>query len=229
MGWVASLGLLTVGASAVLTTLPVAQIAGWLIGLAGFLGFAGKAFQWFSGDGEPEKPLALVRHELAQTLKKLPRPVLVVIDDIDRLEPEEIRTVFRHVKANADFPRLTYLLLFQRDIVEKALSEISGGQGRDYLEKIVQAAFDLPVVESTRIHTAFLSILDKVLVGYVNAESGFDEVRWGNVLHGGIQHYLGNLRDVHRFVAALTVHLELHRGSRVLEVNVIDFIVLEAL
>lgn len=228
-GWVASLGLLTVGASAVLTTLPVAQIAGWLIGFAGFLGFAGKAFQWFSGDGKPEKPLALVRHDLAQTLKKLRRPVLVIIDDIDRLEPEEIRTVFRHVKANADFPRLTYLLLFQRDIVEKALSEISGGQGRDYLEKIVQAAFDLPVVEQTRIHTAFLSILDKVLVGYINAESGFDEVRWGNVLHGGIKHYLGNLRDVHRFIAALTVHLELHRGSRVLEVNVIDFITLEAL
>ena len=124
---------------------------------------------------------------------------------------------------------MTYLLLFQRDIVEKALSEISGGQGRDYLEKIVQAAFDLPVVETTRIHTAFLGILDKVLLGYINAESGFDEVRWGNVLHGGIQHYLGNLRDVHRFIAALTVHLEMHRGSRVLEVNVIDFIVLEAL
>lgn len=229
VGWVANLGLLTLGAGAFITGLPIVKIAGGIIGLASLLGLFGKVLEWLSGKDRPEKPLDLVRDDLMRRLKKMPTPILVIIDDIDRLEPEEVRTVFRHVKANADFPGLTYLLLFQRDIVEKALSDISGGQGRDYLEKIVQAAFDLPTVEQSRISNAFLAALEKVLTGYVNAQNGFDQVRFGNVFQGGVRHYLSNLRDVHRFLAALTVHLELHRGSRVLEVNVVDFVAIEAL
>jgi predicted KAP-like P-loop ATPase len=50
--------------------------------------------------------------------------------------------VFQLVKANADFPNLVYLLLFQRDIVEKNLEKVTSGSGKDFLEKIVQVGFD---------------------------------------------------------------------------------------
>jgi hypothetical protein len=63
-------------------------------------------------------------------------PILVVIDDIDRLTKDEIRLVFRLVKANGDFPNLIFLLLFQRETAELALNDISGDNGRLFLEKI---------------------------------------------------------------------------------------------
>jgi predicted KAP-like P-loop ATPase len=37
--------------------------------------------------------------------------MLVSVDDIDRLTAEEIRQIFRLMKAVADFPKVTYLLL----------------------------------------------------------------------------------------------------------------------
>jgi predicted KAP-like P-loop ATPase len=52
---------------------------------------------------------------------KLDAQIVVVIDDIDRLGDDEVLLVLRLIKANADFPNLTYLLLFQRDIVERAV------------------------------------------------------------------------------------------------------------
>jgi predicted KAP-like P-loop ATPase len=76
---------------------------------------------------------------------------LVVVDDIDRLEPDQIKLVVRHVKSNANLPGLTYLLLFQKDVVERAFDDDEKGKGRKYLEKIVQRSFDIPVVEGERV------------------------------------------------------------------------------
>jgi len=82
------------------------------------------------------------KRELAGLLTRLPQPLLVVIDDIDRLTTEEILQVFQLVKANADFPRLIYLLLFEREVVAKALNQISGDKGTEFLEKIIQVLRD---------------------------------------------------------------------------------------
>ncbi|MBW8880218.1 MAG: hypothetical protein JF615_01990, partial [Asticcacaulis sp.] len=146
----------------------------------------------------PTKPLELVRADLEQKLKKLDRPLIVVIDDIDRLEADQIRTVFRHVKANADLPRLTYLLLFQPTVVEAALNPVAAGDGRGYLEKIIQASFDLPAVEISRVHKALFAALDLALAGNLTPRDGFDALRWGNLFHGGLKLFIQNLRDVHR-------------------------------
>lgn len=229
VGWLASLGFLTAGLSGFIGALPVAKLAAALLMVAGLFGLVSKLLGALAGEGMPDKPLQVVRADLEAKLKKLRQPLLVVIDDIDRLEPEEIRTVFRHVKANADLPKLTYLLLFQRSIVERALDPVADQNGRAYLEKIVQAPFDLPAVEPGRIHRAYVAALDKLVGKYSTAENGFDQVRWGNAFHGGLKAFFGNLRDVHRYLAAVSLSFELHRGSRVLEVNMIDFLVLEAL
>ena len=69
-----------------------------------------------------QQTLAEIKKELSDSLKELEKPILVVLDDIDRLTPEKIRLLFQLVKANADFPNVVYLLLFQRDIVERSLN-----------------------------------------------------------------------------------------------------------
>jgi len=70
--------------------------------------------------------LAELKRLLAKDMAKLKRPLLIVIDDIDRLTSNEIREVFQLVKANADFPNIIYLLMFDRRIVAGALDAISG-------------------------------------------------------------------------------------------------------
>jgi predicted KAP-like P-loop ATPase len=82
-----------------------------------------------------EQTLAEIKKELSDSLKNLDGPILVVLDDIDRLTPEEIRLLFQLVKANADFPNVVYLLLFQRDIVERSLDSPPAVSGQEFLKK----------------------------------------------------------------------------------------------
>jgi len=91
-----------------------------------------------------EKSLADIKKELSSLLQELSNPVLVIVDDVDRLSKEEIKYLFQLIKANADFPNLVYLLLFQRDLIEKHFDP-------EFLEKIVQVGFDIPRIEHTRL------------------------------------------------------------------------------
>src|SRR5947208_625264 len=64
-----------------------------------------------------EKPLEDLRSDIERELKKLDRPVVVFIDDMDRLTDNEIRLLVQLVKANARFPNLVFFLLFHMNIV----------------------------------------------------------------------------------------------------------------
>ena len=82
----------------------------------------------------------------------------------DRLTKEEIRTLFQLIKANADFPKVVYLLLFDRTVVEKALGGgEEGSSGREYLEKIVQAGFDLPKANQDDLDKMLFDGLNRIL------------------------------------------------------------------
>jgi predicted KAP-like P-loop ATPase len=80
---------------------------------------------------------------------------IVLIDDIDRLRPEEMIQVFQLVKAVADFPRTLYVLSFDRSAVKRALRNSKMDEPDRYLEKIVQAPFDLPDPDPAIVLTVF--------------------------------------------------------------------------
>ncbi len=84
------------------------------------------------------------RENLVKSMEKMNRPVVVFIDDVDRLPPEEIRTLFQLIKCIADFPRVAYLVAYDPAPVIAALSYDGVIDGRNYLEKIVQVAYQMP-------------------------------------------------------------------------------------
>ncbi|MEK5760288.1 P-loop NTPase fold protein, partial [Acinetobacter variabilis] len=93
-----------------------------------------------------EKNLAEIRQELITALKNRTTPLLIVMDDIDRLTTIELRMIFQLIKANTDFPNVIFLLLFQKDIVEKKLTD-NTQSGENYLEKIIQIPFIIPQIQ----------------------------------------------------------------------------------
>jgi len=149
--------------------------------------------------------------------------ILVVINDIDRLHAEEIRQLFQVVKAVADFPKTIYLLAFDRDVVAGAVSRLQGASGDDYLEKIVQAPFDLPVPDRTSLRRLLFEQIDEVLTG--TPEELWDSVEWGNLYWEGIDSFIRTPRDVKRFVNILRPTYAIVKG----EVNPIDFLGIQAL
>ena len=147
------------------------QGVSWLkpiIGLGGIVALALAAFTGWSADfaekaaaafasraKQNDKDLTETKAEVSELLGHLKAPILVVIDDVDRLTADEVRLIFQLIKANADFPNLVYLVLSQRDIVEKSLERVTSGSGKDFLEKIVQVGFDVPQVERAKLQRAY--------------------------------------------------------------------------
>lgn len=60
------------------------------------------------------------------------KKILVIIDEIDRLENEDIKEIFQLVRALGDFDNMIYLLSFDKEKVSKVFSS-----GEDYLDKII--------------------------------------------------------------------------------------------
>jgi len=108
-----------------------------------------------------EKGLSELRTELTELLVKQESPLIIVMDDLDRLTSEQLRMVFQIVKANTEFPNVVFILLFQRDLVEEKLDD-KKQTGRDYLEKIIQVSFDIPKIEISRLHKLLFTNLDKL-------------------------------------------------------------------
>jgi len=175
-----------------------------------------------------QKSVEDIRQELIRELKKLHHPIVVIIDDIDRLTESEIRIIFQLIKANTDLPRIVYLLLCQRDIVERALDEVSGNRGADYLKKIIQVGFNVPEVPEIKLHRVLLDSLDEIF-GDSAMTRRWDKNRWEDVFEDSLKSYFKTLRDVHRFLGSLQFYANIHKNDGVLEVNPIDLIAIEVI
>jgi hypothetical protein len=146
------------------------------------------------------------REAIARLLVDLDKRVVVVLDDLDRLEPKEVADMVRLVKLVGDFPNTTYLLAYDRVQVEQALEGAHGGSGRDYLDKIVQASFPLPHIEGSELAGLLTRDLESRLSPEATRALGD---RWPTILSSVITPLLRTVRDVRRVanVATATAHL----------------------
>jgi predicted KAP-like P-loop ATPase len=115
----------------------------------------------------PERPIDLkeLKSEIGAELQKLTQHILVIIDDIDRLPIAEISEIVQLVNVNANFPKLHYLLLFDRQTVERSLEVAFAGKGRQFLEKIIQASYHVPVLTRSELEKEFSQYLETWIKG----------------------------------------------------------------
>ncbi|MBN9546302.1 MAG: AAA family ATPase [Alphaproteobacteria bacterium] len=97
-----------------------------------------------------DKSLSTLRVTLEKLLAAYPNPIVVLVDELDRVEDHEIRSIAQLVRSVADFPSISYVLAYDPRRVIQALGEGTTSRDRErrgsaYLEKIVQLQIPLPV------------------------------------------------------------------------------------
>lgn len=161
------------------------------------------------------------RKEITKLLAEQGKRLLVVVDDLDRLPKADIRELFKLVRLTADFPNTTYLLAFDRPRVEAALGETEG-EGRAYLEKILQVTFDVPVLREPDLATFLLAEI-QTAVG--NRRHGpFDQDEWINIFNLAVRPLFDTPRDVRRFTNSIPVALSVIGD----EIAIADVLAIEA-
>lgn len=175
-----------------------------------------------------EKPLSALKYDLKNQLLERKKKILIIIDDIDRLNKCEIKQIFQLVKVNTDFPNIIYLMAFDKEIIEKNLEDGEHISGRDYLKKISQVDFDVPVVKNIKIKQFLFKELNSILSKLpVDSTNSLERHYWLEVSSSGFLDCFENLRDVKRFANSLEFNLLLMHKKTSLEVNIIDFISIE--
>ncbi|MFZ4856100.1 MAG: KAP family P-loop NTPase fold protein [Desulfuromonadaceae bacterium] len=169
------------------------------------------------------KDVQALKQEISNVLKNEGQRFIIIIDDIDRLTPDEIRELFKVIKAVADFPNVIYLLSFDRKVVSEALFASLGVNGEAYLEKIIQAPFSLPAIDRLLLRKKLFADLDIILNSSPLLE--FNQTYWANIYYEGLDQYIRMPRDVVRIINTLCVTYPAVAG----EVNPIDFVALEFL
>ncbi|MEL7660369.1 KAP family P-loop NTPase fold protein [Acetobacterium wieringae] len=102
-----------------------------------------------------DKSLTEIKKGIETQLLSIDGKLLFIIDDIDRLSIKEIAQIFQLVKAVADFPNTIYLLSFDRTTVIEALEKGHVTDGSQYLEKIIQIPFEVPMAPVYKVKEKF--------------------------------------------------------------------------
>lgn len=193
----------------------VAEAAG--AGIVG--GVAEKGMEWAASLIKQDESVESLHAELSETLQKQSKRFLIIIDDIDRLSPDEALLIFRLVKSVGRLPNVMYLLAYDRELAEKVVSERYPSEGSHYLEKIVQASFELPEPTDFDVQQH----LQSQIVSICGSAADADVVRFMNLFYEGIAPAMRTPRDVIRYTNSLSVSWPAVAN----EVNCADFLVLE--
>jgi predicted KAP-like P-loop ATPase len=99
-----------------------------------------------------DQKLSKLKSRVELLLKALAVPVVVLVDEVDRIDDQDVRELMHLVKAVADFPAISYVIAYDEVRVAEALGFEAPfprdrvTRGRKYLEKIVQIPVPLPII-----------------------------------------------------------------------------------
>jgi predicted KAP-like P-loop ATPase len=170
------------------------------------------------------KSLPEVKKQLDDLLSQTTKRIYVLIDDIDRLDHKAMRLLFRMIRLNADFRNTTYILAFDQKIVEPMLDKEQPGHGKEYLDKIIQLPINIPSIDEAILIDILGEELKKIIGKY--GEDKFDGKLWQELITSGrFFKFFKTIRDVVRYINGLRLNYAL----MVNEVNMVDFMALEAI
>lgn len=170
-----------------------------------------------------------LRNRVEAILKDEEKRVVVLMDDIDRLDKVEIQAVFRLIKLSVDFDYTAYVLAFDDEMVASALQERYGAKdsnaGRNFLEKIVQVPLRLPSVSPSALRSFCFQSVDQAL-NEAGIQLSEDDIHaFVRQFVNGLEIRLKTPRMAKRYGNILAFALPIMKG----EVNTVDFMLVEGI
>jgi hypothetical protein len=177
-------------------------------------------------------PLDELRLRIDEILRVEKKRIVVLMDDIDRLDKSEIHAVLRLVKLTADFKYTAYIMAFDHEMVSAAIgdrytSDPTGpsAAGASFLEKIVQVPLYLPPIpESALVSFCYECVNEALAESRVELTTAEGEM-FVTHFQRAAANRLGTPRVAKRYANALAFSLAMLRG----EVHLGELMLVEAM
>lgn len=151
-----------------------------------------------------EKTLSEQKKSIFDSLikQKSGKWLVLFVDDIDRLSYDEVGILFQLIKNVADFPKVIYVLAYDKEVVINALNRVQQGKGEEYLQKVIQVTYDVPVPEGNLLEEYFLQRLNSIVSGRKPYRLDQEHFQW---IYPCIREYIKNIRDCNRICNAFSM------------------------
>lgn len=151
-----------------------------------------------------EKTLSEQKKSIFDSLikQKSGKWLVLFVDDIDRLSYDEVGILFQLIKNVADFPKVIYVLAYDKEVVINALNRVQQGKGEEYLQKVIQVTYDVPVPERNLLEEYFLQRLNSIVNGRESYRLDQEYFQW---IYLYIREYIKNIRDCNRICNAFSM------------------------
>ncbi len=179
-----------------------------------------------------DKPISIQDRfsHINEKLKIIDKKIFVIIDDLDRLDKEEIIEVIRLIRNTANFYNTCFIVGYDKGYVTEAIKGINDYRSKYYLEKIFQLEIVLPHVEN--------DFYVKELINKIESRIGKQEAKELKLLIKNrttkisfdnfyiiISSLIDSYRDINRFINILTINYQEVED----DVFFVHFILIEAL
>lgn len=156
--------------------------------------------------------------------------LVICVDDVDRLDKDELHILFKLIRQNADFMNTTYLIAMDEDMVAKSIGErFEDGDeqaGKHFLEKIIQVPIKLPKIQQGHL---FKLLYSNLCVMFNKLDESDKSNIYSDKINKDLENYVFPLfstaREIFLYMNSLSFILPLVYG----EVNLSDLCMLEAL
>ncbi len=155
------------------------------------------AYGWESG-----RDLTQVKAELNELLRKQRHKLIIIIDNIARVDDREVKEVFQIVKSIGDFSNTVYLLSMDKPLAISAIDRVYGSGGKELLDKVIQLPFDVPPISKQDLEVILLDKLNKVIL-----EAPLDSWNgkyWADIYYSTLKYFFQSCRDITRYVNTLS-------------------------
>lgn len=169
---------------------------------------------------------------VAKALQDLAQPMLLIVDDVDRLQPDELLALFKAVRVLGRLPFVHYLLAYDQQtvldvLVDTPLASRDESRALAFLEKIVNLPLVQPPTRPEQAQSLFEKGLGSVLEDTGHAALTEDQqARLSEEREALLNAALSEPRVIRRFLSQLRIYLPLIGPS---EIDVVDFLVLTLL
>lgn len=159
------------------------------------------------------------RNAINSAIKGIGKLILVVIDDLDRLDKDEIISVLKLIRNSANFPNMVFISAYDREYLIETLND-KVYKSNKYIEKIFQYQFKLPEFSKSRLR-ALLSVVGKKFIDDSDKKQ-FEEIlkidsQASQLLNNCILSNIDNFRDAYRFINSFKFAYQKLKGDTLIK------------
>ena len=156
---------------------------------------------------------------LNKEIGKLGKKIIIFIDDVDRLDSEELTELFCLVRNISPFPNMSYILAYDKEYVATQLQKKFDAHTYRYMEKIVQAEYPLAKITPKQLDKIIQDIFNSMGNEYIALKEYLDSS------HLQLVHHLPSLRSIkHIHNCLLSLPNELQKKVRLFDWFIIELL-----